>query len=104
VRDLHPRGDIFGDYVLPHRNRLLNAHIYHTELEGYGHVPPESLSDISSRLDLLSLAESCDWWVVELMNPSEVLRTRDLLRCYLDSVSLGPVVAPHNNPLPLVAA
>ena len=104
VRDLHPRGDIFGDYVLPHRNRLLNAHIYHTELEGYGHVPPESLSDISSRLDLLSLAESCDWWVVELMNPSEVLRTHDFLRCYLDSLSLGPVVAPHNNLLPLVAA
>ena len=104
VQDLHPRGDFFGEYVLPHRNRLLNAHIYHTELEGYGHVPPESLSDISSRLDLLSLAESCDWWVVELMSPSEVLRTRDFLRCYLDSLSLWPVVAPHNNSLPLVAA
>ncbi len=104
VRNLHPQGDIFGDYVLPHRDRLLNAHIYHTELEGYGHVPPETLSDISARLDLLGLAESCDWWVIELMNPSEVLRTRDLLRCYLDSVSLGPVTAPQINPLPLVAA
>jgi sugar phosphate isomerase/epimerase len=104
IRNIHPQDDIFGDYVLPHRDRLLNAHIYHTELEGYGHVPPESLSDISSRLDLLGLAESCDWWVIELMNPSEVLRTRDLLRCYLDPLSLGPVTAPQNNPLPLVAA
>jgi sugar phosphate isomerase/epimerase len=96
VRNLHPQGDIFGDYVLPHRDRLLNAHIYHTELE--------TLSDISARLDLLGLAESCDWWVIELMNPSEVLRTRDLLRCYLDSLSFGSVTASQNIPLPLVAA
>jgi len=104
VRNLHPQGDIFGEYVLPHRDRLLNAHIYHTELEGYGHVPPETLSDISARLDLLGLAESCDWWVIELMNPVEVLRTRDLLRCYLDALSFGPVTASQNIPLPLVAA
>ena len=104
VRNLHPRGDIFGEYVLPNRDRLLNAHIYHTELEGYGHVPPETLSDISARLDLLGLAESCDWWVIELMSPAEVLHTRDLLRCYLDSLSFVPVTVPQNIPLPLVAA
>jgi len=104
VRNLHPQGDVFGEYVLPHRDRLLNAHIYHTELEGYGHVPPETLADISARLDLLGLAASCDWWVIELMNPAEVLHTRDLLRCYLDSLSLGPVTASQNIPLPLVAA
>jgi len=104
VRDLHPQLDICGEYVLPHRDRLLNAHIYHTELEGFGHVPPETLSDISARLDLLGLAESCDWWVIELMNPAEVLRTRDLLRCHLDSFSFGSVTVPQNIQLPLVAA
>jgi sugar phosphate isomerase/epimerase len=104
VRHLHARHDIFAEYVLPHRNKILNAHIYHTELDGYGHVPPESLADISDRLDLLGLAESCDWWVIELMNPAEVLRTRDLLQNYLTVAFLQPGAAVHNNPLPLVAA
>jgi sugar phosphate isomerase/epimerase len=104
VRHLHPRDDIFGDYVLPHRERILNAHIYHTELNGFGHVPPSCLSDIHNRLDLLGLAASCNWWVIELMNPSEILRTRDILRSYLDSLSFQPAAAQYNNPLPLVAA
>ncbi|MRR54354.1 MAG: sugar phosphate isomerase/epimerase [Deltaproteobacteria bacterium] len=104
VRHLHPELDICAEYVLPHRDRLLNAHIYHTELEGYGHLPPETLADISARLDLLGLAESCDWWVIELMNPAEVLHTRDLLRCHLDTLSFGPVAVPQNNQLPLAAA
>lgn len=104
VWNLHPQRDIFGEYVLPHRDRLLNAHIYHTELKGCGHLPPETLSDISARLDLLEHAESCDWWVIELMNPAELLHTRDLLRCYLASVSFVPGTVPQNIPLPLVAA
>jgi sugar phosphate isomerase/epimerase len=104
VSHLYPRGDIFGEYVLPHRNKILNAHIYHTELDGYGHVAPECLADISGRLDLLGLADSCDWWVIELMNPTEVLRTRDLLQDYLTIAFFQPGTAVHNNPLPLVAA
>jgi sugar phosphate isomerase/epimerase len=103
-RHLHPRDDIFGDYVLPHRDRILNAHVYHTELDGFGHVPPSCLSDIHNRLDLLGLAASCDWWVIELMNPSEVLRTRDILRSYLDALSLLPSAALHGTQLPLAAA
>jgi len=67
-------------------------------------VPPETLADISARLDLLGLAASCDWWVIELMKPAEVLRTRDLLRCYLASLSFVPVTVPQDNQLPLVAA
>ncbi|MDK2848947.1 MAG: hypothetical protein PWP34_2300 [Desulfuromonadales bacterium] len=85
VRDLHPQKEVFGDYVLPHQDKILNAHVYHTEREGYGHVPPERLSDIRDRLDLLGLSESCDWWVVELMNPAELLHTRDLLQNYLEA-------------------
>jgi len=104
VRHLHSRHDNFVEYILPHRNKILNAHIYHTELDGYGHVAPECLADISERLDLLGLADSCDWWVIELMNPAEVLRTRDLLRNYLTVAFLQPGAAVHNIPLPLVAA
>lgn len=101
---LHPQDDVFGNYVLPHRDRVLNAHVYHTELDGYGHVPPSCLSDISSRLDLLGLAESCDWWVIELMKPSELLRTRELLQSYVVSLTNQPFAVMHNNQLPLVAA
>lgn len=104
IRNLHPRINICNEYILPHREKVLNAHIYNTELEGYGHIPPASLEDISSRLDLLGPALSCDWWVIELMGPEEVLRTRDLLRCYLDCRSLQPVDARHNHPLPVFAA
>lgn len=104
VGGLHPQMDTCREYVIPNRERLLNAHIYHTELEGYGHVSPASLSDISDRLDLLSLAESCDWWVVELMDPEKLLHTRDLLRSYLDCRSLQPVAGRHDHPSPLFAA
>lgn len=104
VRNLHPLSDVYGDYLLPHRNRVLNAHVYHTELDGYGHVPPETLSDISSRLDLLSQATYCDWWVIELMKPAEVLGTRDILRTYLDTLSLLPLAARQKNQLSLDAA
>src|SRR5512136_351131 len=104
IRGLHPRSDICSEYILPHRERLLNAHIYYTELEGYGHIPPESLEDISDRLDLLAQAEPCDWWVIELMGPEELLRTRDLLQSYIDCRSFPPVTAIHKNPLPLAAA
>jgi sugar phosphate isomerase/epimerase len=87
----HGGDDIFGDYIIPHRDRIFNAHIYHTELDGYGHLPPGCLSDIHHPLNLLGLAESCDWWVIELMDPSELLHTRDLLQNFLDTLSLQTV-------------
>lgn len=104
VRNLHQRMDISREYILPHRDRLLNAHIYHTELEGFGHISPESLEDIAGRLDLLALAASCDWWVVELMGQDELLRTRDLLRSYLERRTLPPTEVHYDHPLPLAAA
>ena len=104
IRNLHPQVNIYNEYVLPHRERIFNAHIYNTELEGFGHLPPENLADISSRLDLLGLAGSCDWWVIELMGPGEVLRTRDLLRSYIDCRTFLPAGGLLDHPLPLVAA
>ncbi len=41
------------DFVSPHLDRLANAHVYHNEIDGVGHVPPASVSDIAERLDLL---------------------------------------------------
>lgn len=104
VGSKRPSDDIFGGYVLPNLDRICNAHVYHTELEGYGHVPPGCLSDIHHRLDLLGLAPACDWWVIELMNPAEVIGTRDMLRSYLDALTLQPAVAARQSPLPLFAA
>ncbi len=104
VRHLHPQDDVAAKYILPNQDRILNAHVYHTELEGSGHVPPNSLSDISSRLDLLGQANACDWWVIELMNPAEVLHTRAILQSYLDFRTIQPGQLLQDNRLPLVAA
>jgi hypothetical protein len=91
VGNLRRCDSIFEDYILPHKDRILNAHIYHTELEGYGHLPPGCLSDIHHPLNLLGLAKSCDWWAIELMNPFELLHTRNLLQTYLDIPAPEPV-------------
>jgi hypothetical protein len=103
VRHLHPLSDSFVQYVLPNRDRILNAHIYHTELAGYGHVPPASLADISSRLDILGLADSCNWWVIELMDPTELLDSRALLQEYLERRHLRAEPVQHVTPLPFAA-
>ncbi len=104
VRGLHPGKKLYEEYVVPFRERVINAHVYHTELEGYGHLPPESLWDLSPRLDILSLAPSCDWWVIELLQPEEILRTREFLQCYLESRPYPYVAVPLNDLLSVVAA
>jgi len=104
VRGLHPGKKLYEEYVDPFRERVVNAHVYHTELDGYGHLPPECLWDIFPRLELLCQAPSCDWWVIELQKPEEILRTREFLQSYLDNRSLPQVAAPQNIPRPLVAA
>jgi len=104
VGGLTSQDDLCEAYLVPHRDRLLNAHIYHTEVAGYGHVPPRCLADLSSRLDLLGMAPSCDWWVIELMKPTEVLFTRDLLQSYLSTLPHFPEARQQINPHLLAAA
>ena len=53
------------DFVAPHPERFINAHIYHEETEA-GHMPPQSLADLQDRLDLLMRLPLCNWWVLEL--------------------------------------
>jgi hypothetical protein len=90
--------------VSPHRGKILNAHVYNTEIAGFGHVPPQSLADIDGRLDILGTVPCCDWWVIELMNPAELLFTRDLLLNYLAYFPLQAETALPDNSLPLAAA
>lgn len=83
----HTNGNIYEHYILPNRDNIINAHIYHTELNGAGHVAPHNLEDIHNRLELLRRAESCKWWVIELQDIRDILHTRDLLNRYFESPS-----------------
>lgn len=104
VRELYPSRIIYNEYILPNRGKLLSAHVYHTELDGYGHLPPECLWDLFSRLEILCQAQSCDWWVIELQKPGEILRTREFLQCYLDNRYPLLPAATEPAPRPMVAA
>ena len=76
------------DFVTPHPEKVTGAHVYHEEIEGRGHTPPERCGDIASRLRLL-LETGCDWWTLELHDPERLRQTRDVvLRC-LDDLRPG---------------
>ena len=75
------------DFVTPHAERVYNAHVYHEEVPGIGHRPPAKLEDIQARLDLLR-AVGCDWWLVEIMDREDLLRTKAMIQDYLLKNSL----------------
>lgn len=85
VRELKHGEMIYERYILPNSERMLNAHVYHTELGGIGHVPPDCLWDLFIRLKTLSQFPRCDWWVIQLQDPKEVLQTRIYLKNFLES-------------------
>ncbi len=68
------------DFVTPHSDRVLNAHVYHTE--GSGHVPPECLEEIQDRLDLL-YDVGCQWWALEIREVKGLLQTSKVIDEYL---------------------
>ncbi len=72
------------DFVLPHSDRFLNAHIYHEEINDR-HIPPETVQDIEDRLRLLWGLPQCDWWVLELREESALLQTCDVVRAFMDT-------------------
>ncbi len=76
--------DLYWEYLRPHYQKVFSAHIYHTETPR-GHEPPKSLEDIRPRLDVLRWLPNCNWWVIELHRPEEVLACRQILRKYLQS-------------------
>jgi sugar phosphate isomerase/epimerase len=66
------------DFILPHPEKIVNAHIYHEEGES-GHLPPKNLADIEPRLNILKRL-ACDWWVLELHQESDLLATLQVIR------------------------
>ena len=70
------------DFVTPHADCLYNAHIYHTEVSGLGHVPPAKLGDVEDRLDIVRSTQ-CNWWVVEIREPNGLLQTKQIVDQYL---------------------
>ncbi|MBW1803709.1 MAG: sugar phosphate isomerase/epimerase [Deltaproteobacteria bacterium] len=70
------------DFVAPHPERFVNAHIYDEELSS-GHVPPKALEVLEDRLNLLTQLPLCDWWVVELREEAPLLETCQIVRTFL---------------------
>jgi sugar phosphate isomerase/epimerase len=70
------------DFVTPHSDRVINAHIYHEEIPGFGHVPPDHLKDIEDRLSLL-MEIGCEWWVIEIKHVDGLLKTKKAIDRYL---------------------
>lgn len=75
------------DFAAPHMNRICNAHVYHDEIEGLGHIPPENIIDIKDRLDVLSEAD-CRWWTLEIREKKGLLKTRRIVEDYLEGAAL----------------
>lgn len=74
------------DFVTPHFDRTFNAHIYHTEISGVGHIPPDRLEDIQDRLTLLENI-SCMWWVLEVREIDGLLQTKKVIDEYLEKTN-----------------
>ncbi|HID31629.1 MAG TPA: sugar phosphate isomerase/epimerase [Desulfobacterales bacterium] len=72
----------FEDFVTPHSERVFNAHIYHTEVSGLGHIPPDGLEDIQDRLAILQNI-GCEWWVAEIREPNGLVKTKGVIDEYL---------------------
>lgn len=70
------------DFVVPHPHRVFNAHVYHTEISGHGHVAPEGPDDLRSRLHILEQI-GCPWWVIEIQEPEALVRTKGIVDDYL---------------------
>lgn len=81
------RRNLVAEYLLPNMNRLMNAHVYHIEQDGVGHLPPATLADLHDRLTMVSSSTTCDWWVIELFEPETILRTRCFLTEFLTTSS-----------------
>jgi sugar phosphate isomerase/epimerase len=73
------------DFISPHAEKIINAHIYHYEVPDVGHIPPKKLADIADRLDLL-MQTPCRWWVLEIRVADELLRTKAIVESYRNAL------------------
>jgi sugar phosphate isomerase/epimerase len=74
------------DFVTPHPERVRNAHLYHTEVSGVGHIPPNALTDIEDRLTLLEKI-GCEWWALEVKDVEGLLKTKRIIDEYLNAIN-----------------
>jgi sugar phosphate isomerase/epimerase len=92
------------DFLTPHADRVFNAHIYHIETSGIGHVPPKAVEDVQDRLSLL-LKIGCGWWVIEIPQKDELLETKRIVDDYLrrsgeqEQAEVGARVGRGSNPV-----
>ncbi len=86
-----------ADFVSPHPERFLNAHVYHSE-DGNGHAPPRRLADIETRLHLLRALPLCDWWVLEFKEEGPLLTTLGMVRQFIAKVSQEKGAAEWHKP------
>jgi sugar phosphate isomerase/epimerase len=77
------------DFVTPHADRVFNAHIYHEEIPGKGHIPPSKWGQIQERLQLL-YSIGCLWWVIEIKEAAGLLATKKLI-----DEKLALLINPH---------
>lgn len=70
------------DFVSPHPDRVFNAHIYHTEISGVGHLPPQNVEDVEDRLEILRNI-GCSWWTLELKDVQSLLKTKSVVEAFL---------------------
>ncbi len=73
-----------ADFVAPHPELFRNAHVYHEEKKTGGHIPPETVSDVEKRLQLLRRLPLCDWWLLELREKQALIQTLGVVREFLD--------------------
>jgi sugar phosphate isomerase/epimerase len=70
------------DFVTPHIDRVFNTHIYHSEIEGKGHLPPSDIKEIKDRLALIK-SIGCSWWAIEIKEKSQLLQTKKIIDEFL---------------------
>jgi hypothetical protein len=80
------------DFVTPHTDLVCNAHVYHTEVPGLGHIPPKRIEEIENRLELL-LSIGCEWWVLEVKEPASLLSMKKMVDAYLRDCQRCKIVA-----------
>lgn len=79
------------DFVAPHPERFLNAHVYDKETLD-GHSAPETLLDIDKRLDVLIGLPLCDWWVLELREEQALIKMLSVAREYFNERPLKQAI------------
>lgn len=80
------------DYIRRLGPRIREAHVYEIEKRKPNggpvyHAPPEKLDVIQPLLAELIQSSACDYWLIELTDKNDLVRTLKLLRNYLREIS-----------------